>query len=181
MSISTCKVRLAYAHIETPAINKATGKNEYSAVLLVPKESEKGKLFIEKFKAHCDEIKASDKAKNKWGSSFNPARVKYPIKDSDEYETLPKGCWAINAKNTRLPDLRNAAKEVERDLSVFYSGCYVQATITVYPFAADSNKGLAVWLDGVRKISEGERFVGTVITEESYDDSLLDDEDDMFA
>ena len=60
-----------------------------------------------------------------------------------------------------------------------YSGCYVQAVLTLYVYNTSGNKGIGVSLNAIRKIKDGERLAGTVVSESDWDDSLLGDVDEL--
>ena len=63
------------------------------------------------------------------------------------------------------------------DKDEFYSGCYGRASINFYPFDAAGNKGIAVGLNNLQKMEDGERLAGG----SSAEDDFGSDEDDLLA
>ena len=57
-----------------------------------------------------------------------------------------------------------------------YSGCYVRASITFYPFNTNGNRGIACGLQNIQKWCDGEPLNGRVRAEDEFD--ALDDVDD---
>ncbi len=81
---------------------------------------------------------------------------------SFKYQNL-KGMYAITAKN-RKPiaciDQRGQLVPRERLEEVFYAGCKVRANISFWSFNHPTNKGIAVNLNSIQKVGEGEVWGG---------------------
>ena len=67
--------------------------------------------------------------------------------------------------------------EIEDEL---YSGCYVQAQLSLYVYNANGNKGVGVGLEAVRKVAEGERLGGVTVKADDFDDDLVEGEEDIY-
>ena len=62
------------------------------------------------------------------------------------------------------------------DPLMVYSGCYVRASVTFYPFNTNGNRGIACGLQNVQLWCDGEPLNGRVRAEDEFD--ALDDVDD---
>ena len=56
-----------------------------------------------------------------------------------------------------------------------YSGCYIRASINIYPFNANGNRGIAAGLSNIQFWEDGEPLNGRVRAEDEFD--ALDDDD----
>lgn len=180
MAISTCKVRLSYLFINPPKKDD-NGNDVYSVALIIPK-TENGKKFKDIFDAEVKNIAASDRAVKEWGPKTQLKNVHIPWKDGDDDNEVSAGQWVLNAKNKSLPSLW-AKDRTPGDIEDFYSGCYAQAVISLYPYNYNGRKGIGIWLEGLRKLAEGEKLSGVTVNANSFDDDLIEDsdlEDDIF-
>ena len=62
------------------------------------------------------------------------------------------------------------------DPLAIYSGCYIRASINIYPFNANGNRGIAAGLSNIQFWEDGEPLNGRVRAEDEFD--ALDAEDD---
>lgn len=46
--------------------------------------------------------------------------------------------------------------------AAFYSGCYADVAVWIQAYDVDGGKGLSVYLNGVRKLADGERIAGNI-------------------
>ena len=65
------------------------------------------------------------------------------------------------------------------DRSEVYSGCYGRASITFYAFNSNGNRGIAVGLNNLQKIRNGEPLDGHTRAEDDLADLEEDDDDDF--
>lgn len=111
----------------------------------------------------------------------------YAVKDGDEenYDGY-EGNWYVSANNTRKPKVigRDKRALTESD-GIIYSGCYVNAIVTLWYQPAGQKNGNPVphavyaSLEAVQFVRDGEAFGAPgVDVDEDFED-LTDDEDDL--
>ena len=187
--VITGKVRLSYCHIFQPqAING--GEEKYSVSLLIPKED---KETLQKIKAAIEAAKQLG-IQDKWGGK-EPPNLKLPLRDGDTErpdDEAYKGHYFLNAASTtkpgvgkpvgKTPDGRTKFEEIT-DSTEVYSGCYARVSINFYPFNVNGNKGIAVGLNNIVKVQDGEPLGGRARLEDEFADIEFDvdlDDDDDF-
>lgn len=178
MQITTSTVRLSYASLFEPRAD-LSGRMQYSCSLLIPKDSKDVNRIKEAFK------KMLNDPHNKAILGGKTSNIDLPLRDGDEKEEHPEyaGMYYLNAKasENRPPKLftKDLVELVDRD--ELYSGCYVQASLSLYCYNKNGHKGIGVGLRGIRKIKDGEPLSGSVVTPDEFSDSLVkDDLDDLF-
>ena len=104
--------------------------------------------------------------------------MKSPLRDGDaEFPDIEeyKGCYFINANNyNRRPTIIDTEFNPIDDPSEVYSGMYCKAFCNAYVFNRGVNKGIALSLEHVMKVADGERLGGAAT---SVEDAFGDDED----
>ena len=55
------------------------------------------------------------------------------------------------------------------DPLAIYSGCYIRASINIYPFNANGNRGVAAGLSNIQFVKDGERLSGRASAESEFD------------
>lgn len=178
--VTTGKVRLSYAHLtEAVAIEEGQEK-KFSASFIIPKSDKK---TIEKI---ATAIKAAQQRgiETKWGGK-KPAKLKNPLRDGDEDrpdDEAYQNCYFINANCKQRPfavdQTKHEYKSIEDIDENVYSGCYVYANISFYPFDAAGNKGIACGLNGVMKAGDGEPLSSRVTAEAAFADIDVEDENE---
>lgn len=172
IKMTTGLVRLSYAHLFQPA-EDLSGHEKYSASLIIPK----GSNTVSIYKDHVKTLLADPEAKAilKNLSGVDDGDEKRP--DDDAYAKA----YYVNAKaNTdHRPKILDRDRNEIVDPEEVYSGCYVQAVLTLYVYNTSGNKGIGVSLNAIRKIKDGDRLAGTVVSESDWDDSLLGDVDEL--
>lgn len=178
-TISTGKVRLSYAHIFEPKSFNGNPK-KFSCSLIIPKSDTK---TINRINGKIKELLEDPQTKTKFGGRTKG--LKLPLRDGDiDREDDPdyKNCYFMNATANadRPPLVVDRDKNEIIDKSEVYSGCYVQAVLSFYAFNQSGNCGIGCGLRGIRKLADGEPLGGAVVTTNDFDDSCIDDEDDIF-
>jgi len=176
--VITGVTRLSYANIWEPkAINGSDPK--YSVCLLIEKEDA---ATLKKIRIAIDA--AAQAGVTKFGAKFK-GKLKLPLRDGDEERADDEnyaGHYFINANSKDAPDIVDVAREPIDDEDKVYSGCFARASISFYPFDTNGNKGIAVGLNGLQKIKDGERLSGrrTSAAEDFDDDFEPEYDDDNF-
>ena len=170
--VITGLVRFSYANVFHPtAINDGDTK-KYNCSILIPKSDKK---TIAKINAAIESAKEEGKAK--LGKAKN---IKLPLRDGDEEredDEAYKGHYFISANSLRKPQIVDENLDEIIDQEDFYSGCYGRASLNFYAFDVSGNKGIAVGLQNLQKLEDGERLSGG----SSAADDFSDDDDDMMS
>ena len=181
-AINPCKVitgkcRLSYAHIWEPASIDGNSPAKYSSCILIPKTDTATLQKIKKAVLAATE----EGIKSKWKGK-KPANLKLPLRDGDEErpdDEAFRGCYFINANANRRPGVVDLALNSIMDQDEVYSGCYCRFSINFYPFSASGNNGVAVGLNNVQKVADGERLAGGSRAEDDFGDGYAEDMDDL--
>ena len=172
--VITGKVRFSYVNIFKSRAFQAGQDAKYSVCLLIPKED---KATIKKIKAAIDAA-VQDGISSKWGGK-KPANLKLPLRDGDiDRPDDPNyaNAYFVNANSNERPGVVDRRRVPITDPLEVYSGCYVRASITFYPFNTNGNRGVACGLQNIQKWCDGEPLNGRVRAEDEFD--ALDDVDD---
>ena len=176
--ITGVNTRLSYANVWDPkSING--GAPKYSVSLIIPKSDTK---TIEKIQAAIQAAYEEGQSKLKGNGKSVPALtvIKTPLRDGDlerPDDEAYKGCYFINANSATAPGIVDADRQPILERSEIYSGVYARASINLYAFNSNGNKGIACGLNNLQKIRDGEPLGGKSRAE---DDFATDDDDDDF-
>lgn len=171
--------RWSYANVWEPkSINGSTPK--YSVSLIIPKSD---KVTVEKIKKAIQAAYEEGQSKLKGNGKTVPALsvLKTPLRDGDlerpDDETYANS-YFINANSATAPGIVDADRNTIIDRSEVYSGVYGRASINLYAFNSNGNKGIACGLNNLQKIKDGEPLGGKSRAE---DDFATEDDDDFLA
>ena len=173
--VITEKCRLSYEHIWKPSSIDDNSPAKYSACIVIPKTDTKTIQKIQK----AVEAATDEGVKSKWKGK-KPANLKLPLRDGDEErpeDEAFKGCYFLNANANRRPGVVDLARILDQD--EVYSGCYCRFSINFYPFSASGNNGVAVGLNNLQKVADGERLAGGSRAEDDFDDDYTGDLGDI--
>ena len=170
--------RWSYANVwQAKAINGGTPK--FSVSLIIPKSDTK---TVEKIKAAIQAAYQEGEGKLKGNGKAVPplSALKTPLRDGDvERPDDPayEGCYFINANSTTAPGIVDADRQPILERSEVYSGVYGRASINLYAFNSNGNRGIACGRNNLQKIRDGEPLGGRTRAEDDFAD--LDDDDDF--
>ena len=173
------KTRWSYANVwDAKSING--GAPKYSVSLIIPKSDVK---TVAKINAAIEAAYAEGESKLKGNGRSVPAlsAIKTPLRDGDvERPDDPAyaNSYFINANSATAPGIVDADRNPILERSEVYSGVYGRASISLYAFNSNGNKGIACGLNNLQKISYGEPLGGRARAE---DDFATDDDDDFLA
>ena len=176
MSMNPNKViipcRFSYLHCWEPdSVNG--GDPRYSVSAIIPKSDTR---TVEKIRAAIENAKKE--SLSKWGGKI-PPNLKLPLRDGDiDRPDDPNyaNAYFVNANSNERPGVVDRRRVPITDPLEVYSGCYVRASITFYPFNTNGNRGVACGLQNIQKWCDGEPLNGRVRAEDEFD--ALDDVDD---
>ncbi|MCC8124604.1 MAG: DUF2815 family protein [Akkermansia sp.] len=173
------RTRWSYANVWDPkSINGGTPK--YSVSLIIPKSDTK---TVEKIKAAIQAAYEEGQGKLKGNGRSVPAlsAIKTPLRDGDlerPDDEAYKNSYFINANSATAPGIVDADRNPVMERSEVYSGVYGRASISLYAFNTNGNKGIACGLNNLQKISDGEPLGGRSRAEDDFD---TDDEEDFLS
>ena len=161
---------------EAKSINGGTPK--YSVSLIIPKSDT---VTVDKINAAIQAAYTEGESKLKGnGRSVPPlSAIKTPLRDGDierPNDEAYKNSYFINANSATAPGIVDADRNVILERSEVYSGVYGRASINLYAFNSNGNKGIACGLNNLQKIKDGEPLGGKSRAE---DDFATDDDDDF--
>ena len=176
--ITGVNTRWSYANVWDPkSING--GAPKYSVSLIIPKSDT---VTVNKIKAAIQAAYEEGEAKLKGnGRSVPPlAALKTPLRDGDtERPNDPAyaNAYFINANSASAPGIVDADRQPILERSEVYSGVYGRASINLYAFNSNGNKGIACGLNNLQKIRDGQPLGSRSRAE----DDFADEEDDFLS
>ena len=171
--------RWSYANVWEPkSING--GAPKYSVSLIIPKSDTK---TVAKIKAAIQAAYEEGAAKLKGnGKSVPPlSAIKNPLRDGDvERPDDPAyaGAYFINANSATAPGIVDSDCNPVLNRSDVYSGVYGRASISLYAFNSNGNRGIACSLNNLQLIRAGEPLGGKASAESDF---TTDDDEDFLA
>jgi len=171
--VITGKVRFSYAHVFEPnAINEGDDK-KYSVSILIPKTD---KVTLGKIEKAVEAAK--QEGKGKWNGKIPPV-LKLPLRDGDAErpdDEAYEGMMFLNASSKNKPGIVDENTDELMSKDEFYSGCWGRAAVNLYAFNVSGNKGIAVGLNNLQKLEDGDRLSGggsSAAEDFGSDDDLL--------
>jgi hypothetical protein len=170
------KTRWSYANVWDPkSING--GKPKYSVSLIIPKSDAK---TIDKLNEAIKAAYEEGQSKLKGTGRTVPAlsAIKNPLRDGDierPDDEAYRDSYFINANSDSAPGIVDANCQPIIERSEVYSGVYGRASINLYAFNSNGNKGIACGLNNLQKISDGEPLGGKSRAEDDF--ASADDDD----
>ena len=170
------KTRWSYANVWDPkSING--GAPKYSVSLIIPKSDTK---TVEKIQAAIQAAYDEGQSKLKGNGKSVPALsvLKTPLRDGDAErpdDEAYKDSYFINATPATAAGIVDADRNPILERSEVYSGVYGRASINLYAFNSNGNKGIACGLNNLQKISDGEPLGGKSRAEDDFADDYDDD------
>lgn len=174
--ITGVNTRWSYANVWDPkSINGGTPK--YSVSLLIPKDDT---ATVNKIKAAIQAAYEEGESKLKGNGKTVPplSTLKQPLRDGDlerPDDEVYAGCYFINANSATAPGIVDADRQSILERSEVYSGVYGRASINLYAFNSNGNRGIACGLNNLQKIRDGEPLGGKSRAEEDFASEADDD------
>ena len=175
--ITGSETRWSYANVwDAKSING--GAPNFSVSLIISKSDTK---TVEKIKAAIQAAYEEGQSKLKGNGKSVPALsvIKTPLRDGDTErpdDPAYAGCYFINANSSVAPGIVDADRQPILDRSEVYSGVYGRASISLYAFNSNGNRGIACGLNDLQKIKDGEPLGDKSRAE----DDFATEEDDDF-
>ena len=176
--ITGVNTRWSYANVwEAKSINGGTPK--FSVSLIIPKSDT---VTVNKIKAAIQAAYEEGEAKLKGNGRTVPAlsAIKTPLRDGDAErpdDPAYTNAYFINANSATAPGIVDADRQPILERSEVYSGVYGRASINLYAFNSNGNRGIACGLNNLQKIRDGEPLGSRAKAEDDF--AGLDDDDDF--
>lgn len=177
--ITGVNTRWSYANVWDPkSING--GAPKYSVSLIIPKSD---KATVSKIKAAIQAAYEEGESKLKGNGKSVPAldAIKTPLRDGDKErpdDPAYADSYFINANSATAPGIVDADRNPILERSEVYSGVYGRASINLYAFNSNGNRGIACGLNNLQKLRDGEPLGSKSRAEDDFADT--DDDDDDF-
>ena len=168
--------RFSYANVWDPkSING--GAPKYSVSLIIPKDDT---VTVNKIKAAIQAAYEEGESKLKGNGKTVPALsvLKTPLRDGDlerPDDEAYANSYFINANSSTAPGIVDADRNPIMERSEVYSGVYGRASINLYAFNSNGNKGIACGLNNLQKLRDGQPLGGKSRAEDDF--ATEDDED----
>ena len=168
--------RWSYANVWEPkSING--GAPKYSVSLIIPKSD---KTTVDKINAAIKAAYEEGQSKLKGNGRSVPAlsAIKTPLRDGDlerPDDEAYANSYFINANSPSAPGIVDADRNTIIDRSEVDSGVYGRASISLYAFNSNGNKGIACGLNNLQKIRDGEPLGGKSRAEDDFATDVDDD------
>ena len=175
--ITGVNTRWSYANVWDPKAIDG-GKPKYSVSLIIPKDDE---VTVNKIKAAIQAAYEEGQSKLKGNGKSVPALsvIKTPLRDGDlerPDDEAYKNSYFINANSGTAPGIVDADRNPIIDRSEMYSGVKGRASINLYAYNVNGNRGIACGLNNLQKISDGTPLGGKSRAE---DDLATEDDEDF--
>ena len=153
------------------------GKPKFSVSLVIPKHDTR---TVERIRAAIQAAYEEGSSKLKGNGKSVPAlsSIRTPLRDGDKDrpdDEVYKGCWFINANSDTAPGIVDADRQPILTRSEMYSGVKGRASINLYAYNVNGNRGIACGLNNLQKISDGIPLGGKSRAEDDFD--TAEDED----
>lgn len=112
-------------------------------------------------------------AVNKWGEKKKDLKgLTLPLADADQTDRaddpIYSGTYYFNAKSNKRPGVVGLDLQPIMDEDEIYPGCIIRASMTFYGYDFNNKKGIAVGLQNVMKVRDGERIGGGSSAESDF-------------
>ena len=177
--ITGVNTRWSYANVwDAKSING--GAPKYSVSLIIPKDDT---ATVNKIKAAIQAAYEEGESKLKGSGKTVPTlkTIKTPLRDGDlerPDDAAYANSYFINANSSTAPGIVDADRQPILERSEVYSGVYGRASVNFYAFNTNGNRGIAVGLNNLQKIRDGEPLGGKSRAE---DDFASEDDDDFLS
>lgn len=172
VDLLTPRFRVSYPNLFIPRKANAKSEPKFDLTMLFGKNED-----LAWYKAGIKDIMTQcfGADETKW-----PKNLRKPMRDGDEKEASVEGykdsffmtarcCGDPTQRAYHKPTVLDQNKRVIESPDEFYAGCYARATISLYFYDTDGNKGIGCGLRDVQKLADGERFSSRASAADSFD------------
>lgn len=163
VKIKTPAFRASFMNVFKPRAAFEGKEPQYSVTMLFPKTTD-----LTDFKRGVRDVIVSTwgEDKTKW-----PKNLRTPFKDGDEKNLQGyKGMTVVEARSKQKPGLVDQSLQEITSPDEVYSGCWMRATVTLYSYDVQGNKGVAVGLQNLQKVKDDEAFSGKANAKDDFEE-----------
>jgi len=172
--VVTGKVRLSYAHIWEAYSSEQGKEPKFSTAILIPKSDV---VTINKINAAVEAAKINDTSKLANANGQLPFNLKLPLRDGDAErpdDEAYRGMYFLNASSKQRPQVVDINLNEILVPGEVYSGCYCRVSLNFYGFSMNGNKGIAVGLNNIQKLHDGDPLAGGSSAADDFSDAFVD-------
>jgi hypothetical protein len=164
--------RFSYVNLAEPKLAPGATEPKYGLSLIIPKSNKKTlKLINAAIEA------AAEVGKEKFGKSFKAKKL--PLRDGDEEreDAAYADSFFLNANAKNRPGLVDRKVQPILDPTEIKSGDWGNVSLNFYPFNVNGNSGVAVGLNHVQKVKDGEPLGSVTNAADEFDEVEFDEDD----
>ena len=162
--------RLSYPHLFKPRSAAPGAEPKYSCTLIFDKIAQD----TPQFKAILAAVEYE--AKQTWPKG-RPPKFRSPIKDATEAvdndgnrkPAYDDGCKYISISTKDAPGVVDQKLNLIIDPNDIYAGCFARAKINVKAYDQTTNKGVAIYLQHIQKVKDGDPLTTRVSATQAFD------------
>lgn len=170
MSIITPKAILSYPRLFEPEAQNEGDTPKYSCALVFEEGTDLKTLKQAAVAAARERF--GDKADN----MIKGGKLRMPFRTDSEDKGYPAGSTFMNVRTTKRPGIvsiypdPNTGKPLPIvDEEEMYPGCVVRASLAVYAYDTNGNRGVSFALNNLQKVADGERLDGRSKAEDEFE------------
>ena len=153
------------------------GKAKYSVSLIIPKSDTR---TIEKIRSAIQAAYAEGTVKLKGSGKTVPplSAIHNPLRDGDEErpdDEAYKNSFFLNANSESAPGIVDADCQPILTRSEMYSGVKGRASVNLYAYNVNGNRGIACGLNNLQKLADGTPLGGKSRAEDDFADIDTDE------
>lgn len=155
-------VRASYAQLVTPKAS-AGSKDEKFSINLIFEPADASALYAEIVRIATEQFGANAAAMLQSGGLADPMKNgSTPNKKTLVVDPNTAGKYFVTAKaaKDKQPVCIGPDGSTAINPSTIYSGCYVRAQISIYSYKVEVNEGVAIGINYVQFVRDGERLGG---------------------
>lgn len=166
--VVTGEVRLSYVNLFEPRAIVEGGPLKYGLSILIDKND---KAQVKQIQDAIDKL-----IKDEQGILKGTKGLTTPLRDGDEEKDNAEyeGMMFMNVNTKDKPVVVDENRQDIINPREIYSGCFGRVSMNLFAYNQAGNKGIAVALNSVQKLSDGEALGGTY-TRASVDEDFGDD------
>lgn len=168
-------VRFSYVNLVAAKCAPGSTEPKFGMSVIIPKDN---KLTLKDINAAIQAAIEVGKAKH--GKVFESKKIKLPLRDGDDEreDAAYANSFFLNANAKNRPGMVDKKVQPILDPEEIKSGDWGCVSLNFYPFNVNGNVGVAVGLNHVQKVKNGESLGGFTTAEDEFDEVEFDEEDD---
>lgn len=168
-------VRFSYVNLVAAKCAPGSTEPKFGMSVIIPKGN---KLTLKDINEAI--LAAIEAGKAKHGKVFeNIKKLKLPLRDGDEdrEDAAYAECFFLNANSKNRPGMVDRKVQPILDPSEIKSGDWGCVSLNFYPFNVNGNVGIAVGLNHVQKVKEGEPLGSVTNATDEFDEIEFEEDD----